>query len=486
MTTSFPQSVQARHAELALASYAGWNDPYDEDIRVSPAPNRGMMPETITDRYEVELHRYENGEAVFSFTDIKTDETFVVGRGTDNLLDDGLQYIPGISDGVGTELGRLMAEVAIEIYEETGQRVTVIGHSYGSHAAEEAARLAAGAMISATNFQGPSIVDLLFETPSAVSRITTGGLMNTTPLGRMDTSVPVNRVGASEYDLSGLGVVQLVLDLIGSVVNSANVVRVPVGYHDMALLNTYYNGRWHTLLFETPSDTLDSVVGGIATAHAIGLAYESEGELSLARDIREINESIKAVLAIRRYDEARERSPISQDAIDEILSETMRDRLNGNLKTPTETTSAMVTPPMTGIGRTMAGPIQMDMVSGLSFSTSTAMASRSRSSRNLRNSSMAGTGSCIALPGLARAMGCSFTMPMAAVIFPSNASMCLRNGIRQRRTTLKRCARSLTAMVMAGLTPTMWNGPISKSWSPMMMAPRRPRPSRNSAFPRST
>jgi len=40
MTTSFPQSVQARHAELALASYAGWNDPYDEDIRVSPAPAR--------------------------------------------------------------------------------------------------------------------------------------------------------------------------------------------------------------------------------------------------------------------------------------------------------------------------------------------------------------------------------------------------------------------------------------------------------------
>lgn len=282
MEDEFNFSEQALHAELANTAYRSNFD--DDEKATSGSP---PLDQSIHDRFEVETHYADQGDVVYSFTDRSSEDMYVVGRGADDTpgdpgytensqLDDWGQY-PGIGLGTGTTLGRQMADVATDIYEATGQRVTTAGHFYRGHGAQEAAIWAPDAIKQATNVQSPSTVEL------AGTNITALGAQSLHNHFDWAPSVQVNRITASFYEANAMGAVQRLLDNVGDAIRLPNAIAIPVGEHSAAEVHQYHLSGGRSVYQTPPVYVEDDGVpdGTPTTGHGTNAVYHNDDNTGL-------------------------------------------------------------------------------------------------------------------------------------------------------------------------------------------------------------
>jgi hypothetical protein len=151
--------------------------------------------------YNVQELVNSNGDVVFGIENKTTGDLFVAVRGTDSLLDDGRQY-DNVIFGLQTDLGRRAVEATIAFSEQHGgQKITVVGHSLGGHAAEEVARFVPHLVDDVYNIQGPAIKEL-------VVGFDVLPVFETSLLGNMINGIPVTRLGTTKLEFgSFLGIV---------------------------------------------------------------------------------------------------------------------------------------------------------------------------------------------------------------------------------------------------------------------------------------
>ena len=238
--TEFNYQTHGVHIRLADAAYLEIAD---------------LQQTELNDEYEIRPGYNHNGDVVHIFVDRTSGEIFVAARGTDQV-DDALQY-DEIGRGDVTELGAATATVAEAEFQRSGQQVTVVGHSLGGHAAEEAARYSPHAVSSATNVQGPSVIDegeeadLLMEStylnpdPALAKYQAIAEAQRSDP--QYQPPENITRISASEYELNrwglltALGKFQFILDGTGTSIFPPDNISIPVGLHSSGRALDYVN-----------------------------------------------------------------------------------------------------------------------------------------------------------------------------------------------------------------------------------------------------
>ena len=102
--------------------------------------NDNISADPAFKNYNVEVIEYEDGDVIYKAVNKFTNEIYIVARGTDEILEEGVWGNPAqwgtIASSGSTLLGEKMTALAEQISLAEGVKVHLAGHSLGGHAAE--------------------------------------------------------------------------------------------------------------------------------------------------------------------------------------------------------------------------------------------------------------------------------------------------------------------------------------------------------------